>query len=1295
MPTPPDLESHHLSLVTAQQDVLSPRSSTDWAVFAYEKRWDLKLLDSGAGGLEELTKKLNVQSILYGLCRVSDPNSQKQRVILIHWVGENVGESQREISRGHIPAIRKFFREASVFLCARRLEDLTADVVAQALGQEVPPGVTFPRPRHPGSNELVGTNYRKTNPAIEMRFSKREAFWQRSEKEEERRKEKERQRLLEEKIALEKLRVERERLEEEQRERRIQEKERLVEEQRKEQARLEVEQRKKEKDRWMQQQKEHEEEMKGRFKRSQSIEMAAEAAMLVSHRFMHPREIFRQQERSVSCSYSPPTTPRSPSNSGSGTFHQPAMRYQRSLTETIASPPPKSPTFYPSTQKRDSLTFNDVPQPCSPAFIFSKAALPVTSPRLGTLPSFIPPPIATTRVGHSPTKLSSPQNSHNNNNTVSPKTVAQDVSVRAEYVTLDPPMQNSENDSLSPDGPPKANQLSMQGDMGATSISGFSKAKDTYRAELVPIKAPLAPDQNIYVSPDFLKVDKRFIEDLILPETSSEVTLSSVSAALETSVPPVVSDTETSPETSALPVVLLPETLDLPVELLPETLDLPVVPVVLLPETSALPIPLAPEISVLPVPPATETSTLSNSVETSTSSIQHATETTIPCFVPATDILTPAVLHTDETPMPPVSCDIETPMSSIPCVNESIMPTVPALWEPAEPEIPPSTESTPKSTDHCTNATVSVTAQATNNVTGQTGGMTCCLSANSTDSLLTFIPPIPAELSSPVNTEDALVPETPTSAVLLTSIIQSVSPQPYSPFTLGESPYMSQTTNIMSIPGASSLCEIHSESEVSATHISSVDPSKDITIASKCPLVGSAFFDSEVQATDTFCIFEASPTCTSLMSEAPPTDTSIISETPPNTLEAHLFDDSLMSEVPPTDTSVLSESTLTERSEICEASPTDIPLEYEDPPNNFFDTCETPLTIPVCDDLTTISSPLCSVPLSYMSPVCEPPATDISPVCEPPATDISPVCEPPATDISPVCEVPPNNISPVCEVPSNDISPVCEVSPNDISPVCEVLSIDILPVCEVSSNGSSPVCEVLPNDISPVCEVPPNDISPVCEVPFIDFSPVFEVPPNDISTVCEVPPNDISSICEVPPSGISPVCEVPSNYILPVCEVSSNDISPVCEVPPNDISPACEVPSNDISPVCEVPPNDISPVCEVPPNDISPVCEVSSNDISTVCEVPSNEISSECEVPSNDVPPVCEVPPMEALVSCKDKSPQTSIHCTELQEDPSAPLFAIELAPCTDLQTPLHTDVTDSATEPVLVPELDVLAQNW
>ncbi|CAI9601865.1 unnamed protein product [Staurois parvus] len=174
-----NLDTYGLSLITAKEDILNDRISTDWAVFTYERKWSLKLMDSGVGGLEELTKKFSKNLVLYGLCRVPDPHTQGPRCVLIYWVGENVDAPRKEISAQHLPAIRRFFKEASAMLRPQRMEDISQEAVTLALSKVPRPARSFHRRRIPASHEVVGTNYTKTNPAIEMKFSMRDSFWQR------------------------------------------------------------------------------------------------------------------------------------------------------------------------------------------------------------------------------------------------------------------------------------------------------------------------------------------------------------------------------------------------------------------------------------------------------------------------------------------------------------------------------------------------------------------------------------------------------------------------------------------------------------------------------------------------------------------------------------------------------------------------------------------------------------------------------------------------------------------------------------------------------------------------------------------------------------------------------------------------------------------------------------------------------------------------------------------------------------------------------------------------------------
>ncbi|XP_030214740.1 drebrin-like protein A isoform X2 [Gadus morhua] len=388
-----NLDTYNLSLLTAKEDILNPRSSTNWALFTYEGISNkLKLADSGAGGVAELAGKFHMAKPQYGLCRIGTAETGGPCIAMISWMGQNVDEYRRTECSNHMAAIRNFFKESHVFISAEKVDDVTEELIA-AEHSKVQARAPMERVRRSSRSaekeETVGTNYRKTNAAMEMRRINRDSFWACAEREEEQRKEEERRRMLEDRRRLERERVQNERREADERDRKMNEKLQMIEEQRRKEAQKEEELRGHEKSRWVQQQREHEDNMRARLKRSESIEMAAEAAVLVSQRSMNPREFFRQLSSSSKSPLSP-TSPRS------GTGRPPARRYQRSLTDTafifskapedssprsppfvspfsrgpaspmFRSPPPTSPDFHPSPQSRPPPAKSPPPSPVHP-----------------------------------------------------------------------------------------------------------------------------------------------------------------------------------------------------------------------------------------------------------------------------------------------------------------------------------------------------------------------------------------------------------------------------------------------------------------------------------------------------------------------------------------------------------------------------------------------------------------------------------------------------------------------------------------------------------------------------------------------------------------------------------------------------------------------------------------------------------------------------------------------------------------------------------------------------------------
>ncbi|XP_034025966.1 drebrin isoform X2 [Thalassophryne amazonica] len=324
-----NLDTYGLSLLTAKEDIINPRSSTNWALFSYDGISNkLKLADSGAGGMAELAEKFDVSKPQYGLCRMGSTDTGSPWIAMICWVGQNVDEFRKAECCNHLSAVKNFFKEAHAFIRAEKVEDVTEERIKAELSKAQASAPTHwirRSSRSADKEEIVGTNYRKTNAAMEMRRINRDFFWARAEREEDERKEAERRRAVEERRRLERERVLTEQREAEERDRKMNEKLQMIEEQRRKQAEQDEELRRKEKSRWEQQQREHEEDMRARLRRSESIEKAAEAAVLVSQRSMNPREFFRQLSSSSSLS---PTSP------GSSRTGKPFRRYQRSLTDT-------------------------------------------------------------------------------------------------------------------------------------------------------------------------------------------------------------------------------------------------------------------------------------------------------------------------------------------------------------------------------------------------------------------------------------------------------------------------------------------------------------------------------------------------------------------------------------------------------------------------------------------------------------------------------------------------------------------------------------------------------------------------------------------------------------------------------------------------------------------------------------------------------------------------------------------------------------------------------------------------
>ncbi|XP_059846088.1 drebrin-like isoform X3 [Hypanus sabinus] len=308
-----NLSNNRLALLTAYEDVINEKTSTDWALYTYEDNTDnLKLADSGAGGLQEIATKFDNQSVMYGFCSIKDSGSGLPKYVLINWVGEDVDDHRKCTCASHVPTIADFFQGANVIVNASSPEDVDSTAIRQKLTNGTM-HVSSPvlRRLHLKEDEdllgPVGTTYQKTNAAIEMKRINRELFWAQAKREEELRKEEERKKVIEEREKFERERMEQEKKEQEDREQRYREREKQIEEERKKLQGLEVNEIKdvlsQNSNREAQREGMEEDEENRGPKISDSAEKAAEAAALIALRDGNPREFFKQRERAMTTSF--------------------------------------------------------------------------------------------------------------------------------------------------------------------------------------------------------------------------------------------------------------------------------------------------------------------------------------------------------------------------------------------------------------------------------------------------------------------------------------------------------------------------------------------------------------------------------------------------------------------------------------------------------------------------------------------------------------------------------------------------------------------------------------------------------------------------------------------------------------------------------------------------------------------------------------------------------------------------------------------------------------------------------
>ncbi|XP_034397482.1 drebrin-like b isoform X3 [Cyclopterus lumpus] len=298
-----NLSKNGPALTSAFKEVVDEKSNTNWALFTYEGNSnDIRLAEKGDGGLEELVEELNSGKVMYGFCRVLDPNSGLPKYVLINWTGEGVKDSRKGICANHVSSMANFLMGAHVTINARAEEDVEPEVIIEKVAKASGANYNFhkeasSRFQDSGPQGPVGSVYQKTNAMSEIRKTNKDNFWAKAEKEEEKRRLEERSKADEERQHLDKETKDREAKEAVQRDKRDKERASQIDQQKKYQQKQDAEP--KEQEKRSEEQEEDQAAQKKAVKRGESVEKANEAASLISQRAMNPREMFKQRERGI------------------------------------------------------------------------------------------------------------------------------------------------------------------------------------------------------------------------------------------------------------------------------------------------------------------------------------------------------------------------------------------------------------------------------------------------------------------------------------------------------------------------------------------------------------------------------------------------------------------------------------------------------------------------------------------------------------------------------------------------------------------------------------------------------------------------------------------------------------------------------------------------------------------------------------------------------------------------------------------------------------------------------------
>ncbi|KAG2209836.1 hypothetical protein INT47_001985 [Mucor saturninus] len=131
-----NFNTHGPELNAAYQSVISEKDDTNWLIYAFDKgTYDLRVQETGDGGLEELNDEFSDGKIQFAFAKVIDPNTELPKFVFIGWCGSGVPELRKAFFNSQLSDVSKFFKSFHVQINARDEADVDPALIMKRVSE--------------------------------------------------------------------------------------------------------------------------------------------------------------------------------------------------------------------------------------------------------------------------------------------------------------------------------------------------------------------------------------------------------------------------------------------------------------------------------------------------------------------------------------------------------------------------------------------------------------------------------------------------------------------------------------------------------------------------------------------------------------------------------------------------------------------------------------------------------------------------------------------------------------------------------------------------------------------------------------------------------------------------------------------------------------------------------------------------------------------------------------------------------------------------------------------------------